>query len=67
VVLGTFGAAGPTQCSGLPTVRFTPDELAALFGGRFAMEHAESETHLTPWGTEQDFTWVLLRRLPEPA
>ncbi|MFC5177179.1 class I SAM-dependent methyltransferase [Nocardioides taihuensis] len=62
VVLGTFAADGPTQCSGLPTARHEPADLATLFAHDFDLEHAERETHRTPWGAEQHFTWVVLRR-----
>lgn len=62
VVLGTFAADGPTQCSGLPTARHEPDDLAVLFADGFDLEHAEHETHRTPWDAEQRFTWVVLRR-----
>lgn len=61
-VLGTFAADGPTQCSGLPTARYRPQDLAAVFGSAFVLEHAEAEVHRTPWDAEQRFTWVLLRR-----
>ena len=53
---------GPTQCSGLPTARHEPADLATLFADDFDLEHAEHETHRTPWGAEQHFTWVVLRR-----
>jgi SAM-dependent methyltransferase len=62
VVLGTFAADGPTQCSGLPTARHEPADLASQFAHDFDLEHAEHETHRTPWGAEQHFTWVVLRR-----
>lgn len=62
VVLGTFAADGPTQCSGLPTARYRPQDLAVVFGPAFVLEHAEAEVHRTPWDAEQRFTWVLLRR-----
>lgn len=62
VVLGTFAPDGPTQCSGLPTARHAPDDLAALFSPDFTLEHAEREVHRTPRDAEQVFTWVVLRR-----
>jgi SAM-dependent methyltransferase len=65
VVMGTFAADGPVECSGLPTVRRSADELAALFAGPFVLEHAEAEIHRTPWDAEQRFTWVLLRRVSD--
>lgn len=61
VVLGTFAADGPTSCSGLPTARYSSADLAAEFAEAFTLEHTEQETHRTPWGAEQRFTWLVLR------
>lgn len=61
LVVATFGPDGPTTCSGLPIVRYTHEELAAEFPGYELVETA-GEEHLTPWGTTQQFTAVLLRR-----
>jgi cyclopropane fatty-acyl-phospholipid synthase-like methyltransferase len=60
VVVATFGPDGPTHCSGLPIVRYTHDELAAEFPG-YRLVSSAGEDHLTPWGTNQQFTAVLLR------
>jgi 2-polyprenyl-3-methyl-5-hydroxy-6-metoxy-1,4-benzoquinol methylase len=60
VVVATFGPDGPTTCSGLPIVRYTHEELAAEFAG-YDLVSTAGEDHLTPWGTSQQFTAVLLR------
>ncbi|MGL5863938.1 MAG: class I SAM-dependent methyltransferase [Phycicoccus sp.] len=60
-VVATFGPDGPTTCSGLPIVRYTHAELAAQFPG-FDLLDTSGEDHVTPWGTRQQFTAVLLRR-----
>ncbi|MFI0433628.1 MAG: class I SAM-dependent methyltransferase [Candidatus Nanopelagicales bacterium] len=62
LVLGTFAPDGPDQCSGLPTARYAAGELAEVFAGGFHLEATEQHTHTTPWGTDQNFTWVVLRR-----
>ena len=62
LVLGTFAADGPTSCSGLPTARYDPAELAALFASHFTLTHSEHEQHTTPSGAQQHFTWVVLTR-----
>jgi len=62
LVLGCFAADGPTRCSGLPTVRRSADQLASEFGAHFTLETAQTETHHTPTGAAQAFTWVRLRR-----
>jgi cyclopropane fatty-acyl-phospholipid synthase-like methyltransferase len=63
VVVATFGPDGPTTCSGLPIVRYTHEELAAQFPG-YELVSTGGEDHVTPWGTTQQFTAVLLRREP---
>jgi SAM-dependent methyltransferase len=67
LVIGAFALDGPQQCSGLPTARYDADGLAAAFDRDFTLEHAEREVHRTPGGSDQAFTWVVLRRRSEPA
>jgi SAM-dependent methyltransferase len=62
LVVGTFAADGPEQCSGLPTARYTEDELAAVFGDDFETVRSLRTEHRTPWDTVQPFSWVVLRR-----
>ncbi len=61
VVVATFGPDGPLTCSGLPIVRYTHAELAAEFPG-YTLVSTSGEEHVTPWGSTQQFTAVLLRR-----
>jgi SAM-dependent methyltransferase len=61
VVVATFGPDGPTTCSGLPIVRYTHQELAAEFPS-YELVATSGEDHVTPWGSTQQFTAVLLRR-----
>lgn len=60
VVVATFGPDGPTTCSGLPIVRYSHQQLAAQFAG-YQLVTTAGEEHVTPWGTGQQFTAVLLR------
>lgn len=62
LIVGTFALDGPTRCSGLDVVRYSPETLAAGFTSAFALEHAVADIHATPWGTEQRFTFVVMRR-----
>jgi len=62
LVLGTFAENGPTQCSGLPTARYSAESAADRFSSGFDLEQHTRETHQTPAGTPQPFTWVKLRR-----
>jgi hypothetical protein len=59
--VATFGPDGPQTCSGLPVVRYTHEELAAEFPG-YDLVATSGELHVTPWGSTQEFTAVLLRR-----
>jgi len=57
VIVATFAADGPTQCSGLPVVRYAPEALHAEFGSAFQLiEHSE-EAHVTPAGRVQHFVY----------
>ena len=62
LVLGGFAPDGPDTCSGLPVARRSPAQLADEFGADFRLEESWRHVHATPWGAEQVFTWVLLRR-----
>lgn len=65
-VVGTFAADGPQRCSGLPVARYDADELGARLseasGVDWRLVGAARETHSTPSGVLQPFTWVVLRR-----
>ncbi len=66
-LVATFGAHGPTRCSGLEVARYSPDTLHAEFGADFQLVSSNQVTHRTPWGVEQAFTYCLCRFQPEPA
>ncbi len=61
-IIATFSPAGPERCSGLPVCRYDPDSLAREFGEGFELVKSTRETHSTPWGKTQDFTYIVLRR-----
>jgi SAM-dependent methyltransferase len=63
VIIATFAEDGPTQCSGLPVMRYRPDELHAEFGEAFALLKHEKEAHHTPSGTVQQFVYCYCRRM----
>jgi len=54
-VIATFGPQGPLTCSGLPTARYSPEQLAAELGGAFRLRETIREMHRTPTGTTQEF------------
>jgi SAM-dependent methyltransferase len=62
LIVATFGANGPEQCSGLPVTRHTPDSLATLFAGSFDLRESFDVVHTTPWGSTQAFTYALFAR-----
>ena len=62
LVVGTFAEDGPTHCSGLPVVRYSPQDLANVFSASFDVVTHGREEHTTPAGVIQPFTWVVLRR-----
>jgi SAM-dependent methyltransferase len=61
VVVATFGLHGPEKCSGLEVMRYSPEALHAEFGSDFARLASDTETHVTPWGTEQEFIYCYCR------
>jgi trans-aconitate methyltransferase len=62
LVIATFAPDGPDQCSGLPVRRYDVEDLVKTFGPGFALEDSRREEHVTPFGTVQAFTWIVLRR-----
>ena len=62
VIVATFAEDGPTHCSGLPVVRYSPDGLHAEFGAPFTLLRHEEEVHRTPRGGLPE---VHLLRLPQ--
>lgn len=63
VLVATFAEDGPSRCSGLPVMRYKPDELHGEFGDAFALLRHEKEEHRTPFGTTQRFVYCLCRKL----
>jgi trans-aconitate methyltransferase len=61
VVIATFADDGPQHCSGLPVARYSEGALVRLLGERLVPVDTRRETHLTPAGVPQPFTWVAAR------
>ncbi|MHB1544021.1 MAG: class I SAM-dependent methyltransferase [Gammaproteobacteria bacterium] len=67
-ILATFAPDGPTQCSGLPVERHSPESLAAWLGPGFERVSSELEEHLTPAGNRQRFQYsVFVKRGTHPV
>lgn len=62
VILATFAPDGPEMCSGLPVRRYDAAGVAAELGPGFAPVEDWRETHVTPWGADQNFQWAVFRR-----
>jgi hypothetical protein len=61
-VIGGFAPDAPERCSGLPVVRRSPEDIAALMAPAFELVESRSERHVTPAGAAQSFAYGLLRR-----
>lgn len=61
VIIASFAPDGPTRCSGLEVVRYSPDTMHAEFGKGFHLLESMREEHHTPSGTTQAFVYCLCR------
>ena len=61
VIVASFAPEGPTRCSGLDVVRYSPDAMHAEFGAGFRLVASTREDHHTPSGATQAFVYCLCR------
>lgn len=61
-IIATFAKDGPLQCSGLPVIRYSPEELAHSVGPSFQLIEGLHHIHTTPWGSKQAFQFSIFRR-----
>ena len=61
VIVATFAEDGPSKCSGLPVVRYSPEGLHSQFGESFTLLNQQREEHQTPFGTSQKFIYCYCR------
>jgi len=61
VIVASFGPDGPSRCSGLEVVRYSPDGMHAEFGASFRLLDSMREDHRTPSGLRQAFVYCLCR------
>lgn len=57
IVVGTFGAQGPSRCSGLGVIRYDADSLGREFGPQFRLVEDFIRLHRTPGGAAQQFLY----------
>ncbi len=63
VLIATFAEGGPKECSGLPVQRYSANGIHDEFGSPFEMLGSLEESHLTPFGSEQQFVYCYCRKL----
>ncbi|MBF0424464.1 MAG: class I SAM-dependent methyltransferase [Magnetococcales bacterium] len=63
-IIATFAIDGPTRCSNLEIVRYTPEALHQELGPQFELLETITETHITPSNKKQSFVYCRFRRRP---
>jgi ubiquinone/menaquinone biosynthesis C-methylase UbiE len=61
-IIATFAEDGPSQCSNLPVMRYSAEELFAEFSDDFLLCASTKETHQTPFNTTQNFVYLRLQK-----
>ena len=62
-IIATFDSEGPEQCSGLDVCRYDEATMRAEMPDWLELVRTEGEMHKTPWGAEQAFRWIVMRRM----
>jgi hypothetical protein len=62
-IVATFALDGPTMCSGLPVMRYSPQTLAASLGPHLTMVESLPHVHVTPRGIRQSFMYCRFVRV----
>lgn len=66
VIIATFAPDGPTRCSGLEVVRYSPESLGAVLGPEYEFRDSVPEVHQTPKGGTQNFVYSWFQRRETP-
>lgn len=61
-IIATFAIDGPEKCSGLSVCRYDAPAISAELGAEFQLVEQVNETHVTPWNTEQRFSYSRFAR-----
>jgi SAM-dependent methyltransferase len=62
IIIASFAIDGPLKCSGLEVARYDAPAIGAELGDEFQLLEQADETHVTPWATEQKFTYFHFKR-----
>lgn len=63
VIIGTFAAEAPPQCSGLPVQRYNHRQLSDVLGKEFELTRSAKKLHCTPGGVKQMYQYCRFQRL----
>lgn len=65
LLIATFSDQGPLKCSGIEITQYSVAQLEQTFSPHFVLERSANVDHHTPFGTIQNFSVCLFRRLSE--
>lgn len=60
-IIGTFAVDGPESCSALSVKQYNRSEMEAVLDGQMAIIEAVESIHITPGGSEQKFSFFILK------
>ena len=63
LIIGTFAEDGPLKCSGLEIKRYSINNLKELFKENFEFIEGFKKLHITPFDTQQSFTFCVFKKL----
>lgn len=62
LIVAAFAPDGPARCSNLDVARYAPEQLCDKFGPGFHLVRSQLRTHVTPWGSQQQFVFCHFHR-----
>ena len=62
LILATFAIGGPDRCSGLDVIQYDAETISATLGEAYQLVETTNETHRTPSGAEQLFSYFWFTR-----
>ena len=65
LIVASFSENGPAKCSGLDVVRYNPEKMHNEFGRNFKLVKSLTETHETPFQTNQEFIYCYCRMIAD--
>jgi SAM-dependent methyltransferase len=63
VIMAAFAIGGPIRCSGLEIMQYDAERMQAELGAGFELVEQRDETHRTPAGADQLFSFFRFRRV----